>query len=272
MKFMPAIFLNHGGGPLPLLGDTNHNALVKYISKCASQFAKPQGILIASAHWEESSVTFVGADNPGLLYDYFGFPPESYKIQYPAKNSQSLIAAARQLLNKAGIPSVVDKKRAYDHGVFVPLKLMFPEADVPVVQISLPSSRNPVFAYNMGKALRSLREQAILLIGSGLSFHNLGAFLDNDPIKSTASTAFDKALQAIMTSSSAEDREKGLKYWESLPHARYCHPNEDHLIPLIFIAGAAMDTEVCRIPYEDVLMGAKISGFMFNGPDLGQEL
>ena len=256
---MPSIFLNHGGGPLPLLGDQNHRALVKYLSKVANDFPKPQAILIASAHWETSVTSFVGSETPPLLYDYYGFPKESYSISYPARNALHEVEDARRLLERAGISSKIEN-RGYDHGVFVPLKLVYPEADIPVVEMSLPSTRDPSLVMKLGEALRPLREKGILLIGSGLSFHNLQAFFSEDVSKKSRSTAFDQALKEGMTSA---DRIPMLKSWESLPHARYCHPNEDHLMPLLFVAGSAFSEEPCRIVYEDVLMGAKISGFAF---------
>jgi len=268
MKFMPAIFVNHGGGPLPLLGDPSHANLVKYLMASTKAIPTPRAILVASAHWETPVTTFVGPDDPGLLYDYYGFPPESYQIEYPARNSPEVLKKARELLDKAGIPSKVEK-RAYDHGVFVPLKLMYPLANIPVVQISLPSSRSPSFVLELGKALRPLREDGVLLIGSGLSFHNLPAFFSDDPAKTSRSTAFDRALKEVMKS---QDRNAKLKFWESLPHARYCHPNEDHLMPLLSIAGATDPQEPCNIVYEDTLMGAKVSGFSFHGPSPKDEL
>ena len=259
MKFMPAIFVNHGGGPLPLLGDPGHVKLAKYLSSSAKSFPNPIAILIASAHWETPVTSFVGSNDPGLLYDYYGFPRESYEISYPIRNSLEILKKAQQMLEQAGIPSKVDS-RPYDHGVFVPLKLMYPSASVPVIQISLPSSRNPAFVIQLGQALRPLREQGVLLIGSGMSFHNLPAFFSDEDGKASRSQAFDRALQDAMKS---QDRLSKLKFWESFPHARYCHPNEDHLMPLLFVAGAAYPDEACNVVYEDTLMGAKITGFAF---------
>ena len=259
MKVMDAIFLNHGGGPLPLMGDASHRKLIEYLSKAASKIPKPDAILIASAHWEESMTTFLGASQPGPLYDYYGFPPECYKIDYAARNSQPIIDAARKLLTGASITSRIDQKRSHDHGVFVPLKLMYPDAGIPVVQISLPSNRDPGFVYELGKALAPLREQGVLILGSGLSYHNLPSFFQSDEGKKSKAAAFDKALQGAMLS---DDRKTKLAAWESFPHARFCHPTEDHLMPLVFVAGAG-EGDACSIPYEDTLMGAKVSGFSF---------
>jgi aromatic ring-opening dioxygenase catalytic subunit (LigB family) len=196
-----------------------------------------------------------------LLYDYYGFPPASYDIKYPARNNTELVNKARELLKGQGFSSKIDMKRAFDHGVFVPLKLMFPNADIPVVQISLPRSRDPQVAYQMGLALKPLRDEGVLIIGSGLSFHNLEAFFSSDRSKLSRSQRFDTGLQEIMGDSI--DRQRRLVAWEQLPEARYCHPAEDHLIPLIFTAGVG-DGDACRVDFEDTLMGAKITGFRFS--------
>ena len=237
LKIMSAIFLNHGGGPLPLLGDPAHAKLIKYLSKAASSCPRPKAILIASAHWEEPVTTFIGSEDPGLLYDYNGFTPESYEIKYPARNSLAVVKSATALLERAGIQSRVDSKRKYDHGVFVPLKLMFPEANIPVVQMSLPASRDPAFVYRLGEVLAPLRKEGVLILGSGLSFHNLSGFFSSDSVKRPKSTAFDSAVKEAMLSGS---RKEQLINWRSFPH-------------------------------EDTLMGAKISGFAFHST-LEQEL
>ena len=259
-KLMPAIFVNHGGGPLPLLRDPAHVNLTSYLSKSVKKFPRPKAILVASAHWETDVTTFVGAEAPGLLYDYYGFPPESYEIDYPARNSIPVLESARKLLDSAGIKSRVDPKRQYDHGVFVPLKLMYPDADIPVVQVSLPRNRDPSLVYNIGKALAPLRNDGVMLLGSGLSFHNLESFFNSDSSKLSRSKQFDDALKDAMNS--VTERHQKLIEWSKFPQARYCHPAEDHLMPLLFIAGAA-EGEACEIPYEDNLMGVKITGFQF---------
>lgn len=257
-KRFPAVFLNHGGGPLPLLDDAAHRNLVKHLRSLPQRFPKPEVILLASAHWETPDITFVGGEDPGLLYDYYGFPPESYEVKYPCKNSLSLVEKARKLLSTAGLKSSVDPKRRYDHGVFVPLKLMYPEANIPVVQLSLPVSRDPALVYRIGQALSPLRSEGVLFIGSGLSFHNLPSFFSSDRSKLSRSREFDDALKSAMTSE--DSRKQKLVGWSNFPQARFCHPQEDHLMPLLFVAGAG-DGETCTIIYEDELMGAKISGF-----------
>jgi 4,5-DOPA dioxygenase extradiol len=258
---MAAIFVNHGGGPLPLLNDGSHKSLIRHLNTVSSAFPRPKAILVASAHWEESIPTFVAAADPGLLYDYYGFPQESYEISYPARNPTDLVRLARKLLASVNIKSNVDYTRKYDHGVFVPLKLMYPKADIPVMQVSLPSSRDPAYVYSLGKALAPLRKEGVLILGSGLSYHNLPSFFSSSKEKTDRSIAFDKDLQEAML---YPNRRELLLNWDRFSFARFCHPNEDHLMPLIFVAGAA-DGERCKLVYEDTLMGAKISGFQF-GP------
>lgn len=260
---IPSIFVNHGGGPLPLLGDSLHENLVKHLAAIGKTITKPRVILLASAHWETKEPTFLSSSDPGLLYDYYAFPAESYRIQYPAKNSLQVVERARRLLEAGGLKTQVEPKRGYDHGVFVPLKLMYPDADIPVVQVSLPISRDPNLIYRMGHLLAPLRSEGVLILGSGLSYHNLQSFFSSDSSKSSRSRQFDTALQSACLSN--ENRRGSLCEWENFPHARYCHPTEDHLMPLIFAAGAA-DCEPCRVIYEDELMGAKISGFQFGRP------
>ncbi|TEB17645.1 oxidoreductase [Perkinsus sp. BL_2016] len=257
---LPSIFLNHGGGPLPLLGDSLHMNLVKHLTGISGTITKPRVILLASAHWETKEPTFVSSSEPGLLYDYYGFSAESYRIQYPAKNSLQVVERARSLLEAGGLKTHVAPKRGYDHGVFVPLKLMYPDAGIPVVQVSLPISRDPILVYRMGQLLSPLRGEGVLILGSGLSYHNLQSFFSVDSSKSSRSKQFDTALKSACLSK--ENRQGSLCEWENFPHARYCHPTEEHLMPLLFVAGAA-DREPCRVIYEDELMGAKISGFQF---------
>ena len=264
---LPTLFINHGGGPLPLLGDSSHATLIRHLKSITSTFPKPKAVLVASAHWEESVPTFIGSPQPSLLYDYYGFPPESYAIEYPAKNPVDLVETAKRLLISRGLTSRVDLKRNYDHGVFVPLKLMYPDADIPVMQVSLLSSRNSEQVYSLGKALAPLRKEGVLILGSGLSYHNLPSFFTASKEKTERSLAFDTQLKEALLS---PNRKALLRDWDKFAFARYCHPSEDHLMPLIFVAGAG-EGEECHIVYEDTLMGAKISGFRF-GPSYDENI
>jgi len=207
---------------------------------------------LASAHWETPEPTCVGSEDPGLLFDYYGFPPESYEVKYPGRNSQSFLENAHQLLTIRGLNPKVDMKRPYDHGVFVPLKLMYPAADIAVVQLSLPISRDPALVYRMGQAVSSLRGKEVLILGSGLSVRNLSSFFSFDRSKLSRSKQFHDALKEAMVST--ESRQTNLAGWSNFPQARFCHPQEDHLMPLIFVSGAG-HMESCEIIDEDELMG-----------------
>jgi aromatic ring-opening dioxygenase catalytic subunit (LigB family) len=169
-------YLSHGGGPLPILGDASHKAMVDFMLQLPSQLRKPDAILVISAHWEESTATLLGAQTPPMFYDYYGFPDEAYEITYPAPGSPELANRIAGLLNKNDIPARIDPQRGFDHGLFIPLKLMYPHADIPSLQLSLLRGLNPAAHVALGKALRELMHENILVVGSGFSFHNMRAF------------------------------------------------------------------------------------------------
>ncbi|MFC7158646.1 DODA-type extradiol aromatic ring-opening family dioxygenase [Pseudidiomarina halophila] len=177
------LFVSHGGGPLPLLGDTQHQELVEQLQGIVPRVQKPQAILVISAHWEAATPTVTTAKHPGLLYDYFGFPPESYKIQYPAQGHPEFAHHVLETLAEHNIPAASDDQRRLDHGVFVPLKLMYPEADIPVVQVSLKHNLDPQQHIELGKALAAITHENLLILGSGFSFHNMRAFFQPRMLK-----------------------------------------------------------------------------------------
>ena len=170
------IYFSHGGGPLPLLGDKGHLAMIEFMQKLPSQINKPEAILVISAHWEEPVATVLGSPDPVMYYDYYGFPDETYQIKYPAPGYPLLAERITGLLNQNGIKTQIDFQRGFDHGLFIPLKLMYPEADIPAIQLSLIRGLNPTAHIQIGQALRKLLTENILVIGSGFSFHNMSAF------------------------------------------------------------------------------------------------
>ena len=191
----PVLFIPHGGGPMPLLGDKSHEKLISFLKKIPADLGKPQAIILISAHWEESVPTITSGSAPKLIYDYSGFPEESYHIHYPAPGSPELAEKGFQLFKKNGIDAKLDNKRGFDHGMFVPLKLMYPAADIPCIQISLVKSLDPKIHLQMGRALANLRDENILFIGSGFSFHNLREFFTPQPNGIDAkNAAFEKWL------------------------------------------------------------------------------
>ena len=170
------LYISHGGGPLPLLEDRLHTHLCSFLAEIPSKLPKPKAIVVISAHWEEKEATITANESPSLLYDYYGFPQDAYKLTYPAKGNPPLAAHISQLLGKCSLSS----SRGFDHGVFVPLSLMYPEANIPVIQISLLSSLDSSEHYEYGRKLRSLMQEDILIIGSGFSFHNMQQFWKDD--------------------------------------------------------------------------------------------
>lgn len=237
-----ALFLSHGGGPLPLLGDAGHKEMVSCLHNIASFIPMPDAFVVVSAHWEESLPTITAGTAPPLIYDYFGFPEESYDIRYLCAGEPSIARKIHKLLNDSGIRSELDEARGFDHGLFVPLKIMIPDASIPCVQLSLVSSLDPFEHIKMGRALRTLSLENILLIGSGFSFHNLKAFSQPEThMSSESNQSFETWLQKTCcnTDYSEEERAQMLVGWADAPGARFCHPREEHLLPLHVCYGAA---------------------------------
>lgn len=221
--------------------------------------AKPKAMLVISAHWEEPDVTVNTASNPPLLYDYYGFPSETYRIEYAAPGHPNLAKQVQELLKTSGIGSRSDSERGFDHGVFVPLKLVYPDADIPIVQVSLKNGLNPTTHLAIGKALAPLRSEGVLIVGSGMSYHNLRRFNDSG---ASDSIAFDDWLNEAVCTVDPLERNKRLITWDSAPAARSAHPREEHLIPLMVAAGAA-ETDAGKRIYSERVMGMAISGFQF---------
>ncbi len=260
---MPVVFVPHGGGPMPLLGDASHRELTAFMQSLAQDLPTPKAILVISAHWEESIAHVSSAANPPMLFDYYGFPPESYEFRYPAPGHPPLAEAIAQLLHANNIPVTLDSQRGYDHGTFVPLLLSYPRADIPVVQLSLLASLDPAAHIALGNAIAPLREQGVLIIGSGMSFHNMRAFFSPSPTVKTKSDNFDQWLLETLTGDALDysQRAERLKNWASAPDARFCHPREEHLLPLHVCFGAAKASLSAQHNFGGYLLGTRVSGF-----------
>ncbi|MFT3924032.1 MAG: class III extradiol ring-cleavage dioxygenase [Myxococcales bacterium] len=262
---MPVVYLPHGGGPWPFvnLGFPQHelDSLSGYL-RSLSRLPKsaPKALLVISAHWEERVPSVTTSAAPPMLYDYYGFPPESYSVQWPAPGAPALAGEVRKLLEGAGFATAADEKRGYDHGTFVPLKLAYPDADVPTVQLSLKAGLDPAEHLAMGRALAPLRDQGVFIVGSGMSFHNMGAFRDPRGARPHAE-AFDRWLQETGTAPEAQRNER-LVAWASAPSARMAHPREEHLLPMMVIAGAA-GSDQGSVPYSGELFGLPFSAYHF---------
>jgi aromatic ring-opening dioxygenase catalytic subunit (LigB family) len=258
----PVLYIPHGGGPLPLLGDKGHKHLISFLREIAPDLGNPAAILIISAHWEEAQPTLTSRAAPALIYDYSGFPPEAYQIEYPAPGDPQLAERIHQLLTASGISAKLDDKRGFDHGLYVPLKIMYPEATIPCVQLSLLQSLDPAEHIRLGKALVALREENILIVGSGFSFHNMEAFSFDNTVKAdTGNIWFDQWLVDTCAGPDLTpgEREKRLVEWEKVPHARYCHPREEHLLPLHVCYGIA-GTEA-GVVFNELILGKKATAF-----------
>jgi aromatic ring-opening dioxygenase catalytic subunit (LigB family) len=259
---MPVVYIPHGGGPLPLLGDPAHASLSEYL-RSLGQLPKPAVILLISAHWEARSAQFTAAAQPDLIFDYSGFPAQSYQYRYPAPGAPEQVQAWLQRLNNMNIPAEAAPTRGWDHGCFVPLLLSHPQADIPVVQLSLIQGLNPAAHIALGAALAPLRLEGVLIIGSGLSFHNMAAFFNPSISARQHSEAFDNWLYDSLCNASLNHSAQCARLidWQQAPSARFCHPREEHLLPLHVCLGAALESPRAERSYADYLMGVKVSGF-----------
>ena len=263
---LPTLFIPHGGGPCffmePAWGlpkDAWDGMAAYRRDLPAALGVKPKALLVVSGHWEAERPTVNTAAAPALLYDYYGFPEHTYRLAWPAPGAPELAAQVRALLAGAGLESDADDRRGLDHGVFVPLKVAFPEADIPVVQLSLQQGLDPATHLAIGRALAPLREQGVLIVGSGMSYHNLREFFTSRG--GEAAEAFDAWLTDAVTADPAE-REQRLTQWADAPGARQSHPEPEHLLPLMVAAGAAGADAGART-YADHVAGKALSGFQF---------
>ncbi len=258
----PTFFLSHGGGPWPWLRnemsfmDGLHQSLLKVVKSLPE---KPKAILIISGHWEEENFKIMSSAKPSMIYDYFGFPDFTYKISYPAPGHPHMAEKIQGLLKENNIASELDPNRGFDHGVYSLLYPMFPEADIPIVQVSMKKTFDSLEHFNLGKALKSLRSEGVLIIGSGNIFHNLRAMRNSKK----ESAEFDTWIRNVVTDSDLEKRNKNILNWESAPFARFCQPVEDHLVPLFFAMGAASEDKGQLIYGEPLMNIVSVSSYRF---------
>jgi aromatic ring-opening dioxygenase catalytic subunit (LigB family) len=272
----PTIFLPHGGGPCFFMNWTwgpadTWNRTQHFLEGLAATLPEPpKAILVVSGHWEESVFTASSAERPQLIYDYSGFPDDTYRLTWPAPGAPELARRVADLLTQAGLPATTSSSRGFDHGVFVPLKVVFPEAKIPAVSLSLayPASADahrvgsfdPSLHLAAGRALAPLRDEGVLIVGSGMSFHNLRAY--QQPQTLPRARQFDQWLTAAIESP-ASIRDAQLQNWRDAPFAEFAHPREEHLIPLMVAAGAGGEAPGRRI-FTDEPMDAAISAYRFD--------
>ena len=260
---LPTFFLSHGGGPWPWMDGDYRRAHAQLEASLqalpATLPARPRAILMISGHWEADAFTVTTSPAPGMLYDYGGFPAHTYEVQYPAPGDPALAERVVALIQAAGLPAARDAQRGFDHGAFCTLVPMYPEADVPVVQLSLMHGLDPAAHLALGRALSVLRDEGVLILGSGFSFHNLRLY---GPAGREPSAQFDAWLQSALAST--DDRTASLLAWEQAPSARLAHPREEHLLPLMVAAGAAEgDAASCNYHETGFLGGVTASSFRF---------
>lgn len=262
---LPTYFISHGGGPWPYMEDmrSRMQQLEESLRVMPARLSqRPAAVLMVSGHWERDSVGVMSAAQPGMEYDYHGFPEHTYHIRYPAPGAPQLAGRVASLLGAAGFAAALDPDKGFDHGAFSPMAVMYPAADMPLVELSLKTGLDPAEHLAIGRALRPLRDEGVLIVGSGLSYHNLrlmGAAA-REPSK-----AFDDWLQQTLIGSSAAQRRQRLLEWERAPFARAAHPRAEHLLPLMVAVGAA-ETGTASCPYheENVFGGAVVSSFRFD--------
>jgi aromatic ring-opening dioxygenase catalytic subunit (LigB family) len=262
---LPTYFISHGGGPWPWMKEQMggvYDRLEAALARMPADIGRtPRAVLMLSAHWEEPRFTVQSHPNPPMLYDYGGFPDFTYRIQYPAQGAPDVAVRVRELLAAAGIESAEDAARGFDHGMFAPMAVIYPKADVPVLQLSLKRGLAPAEHLALGRALAPLRDEDVLVVGSGLSYHNLRAF---GPAARAPSAAFDAWLESTLSMSDAAARSATLADWERAPAARLAHPREEHLLPLMVALGAAGQEVATRVYHEsDFFGGITVSSYRF---------
>ena len=263
---MPSVYIPHGGGPAFFMTGPMADTFVtmrEFLAGLDSLLpATPSALLVVTAHWEEPVTTITAGDSPPLIFDYYGFPDETYALTYPAPASPGLARRAADLLEGAGIAQRLDEHHGWDHGVFIPLMVMYPDADIPVVAVSLRSDLDAAAQVAVGRALAPLRDDGVLIVGSGMSFHNLRRFMADSADGIADSIEFDRWLTESL-GRPADDRARALSAWAGAPGARSSHPREEHLLPLMVASGAGGDAPARKV-YADTVGGHPVSGWLFD--------
>lgn len=265
MTKQPVFFLSHGGGPWPWLDGPFREgfALLEASLQAIPAMlpARPRAVLVISGHWEEPGFTVSTARQPGMVYDYYGFPEHTYHISYPAPGSPEVAHRVIELAEQAGIPVTADPSRGFDHGTFSMLQPIYPEAEVPVVSLAMRADYDVDAHLALGSALAPLREEGVVIVGSGFTWHDLRRF---DASARAPSAAFDGWLRHALTEVPPAERERLMRDWEQAPSARDAHPREDHLIPLMVAVGAAQgDRGSCIYAQDDLRGGITASSYRF---------
>ena len=266
---LPTYFVSHGGGPWPYMTGEFRDSMAQLEQSLLDMRAElgnaPKAVLVISGHWEERGFAVSSGKKPGMVYDYHGFPDDLYRIRYGAPGSPELARRVQELLRANGIDARSDPTRGFDHGTFSLMRPLYPEEDMPLVQLSLDAGLDPALHLAAGQALAPLRDEGVLIIGSGLSFHNLRVMRGTSGYE--PSRQFDAWLQRTLVQASSDERAERLIHWEEAPAARIAHPREDHLLPLMAVVGAAWDEPgVATYHQIDFFGGLTTSSFRFGVP------
>ena len=262
---LPTYFISHGGGPWPWMKHEQPGVFDKLeqsiVGVREELGERPRAVLVVTGHWEERGFAVSSAGRPGMVYDYYGFPAYTYRIQYPAPGAPELAERVLALLQDGHVPARLDPERGYDHGTFTVMQPLYPEADVPVLQMSIDRSFDPELHLEAGRLLAPLRSEGVAIVGSGLSYHNLRQM---DARGQIPSGGFDAWLQETLVGTTGRERTRRLEHWSEAPYARAAHPREDHLIPLMVAVGAAEDEPgACIYHQDDLLRYTTASSFRF---------
>lgn len=263
---LPTLFVPHGGGPCFFMdpdggpSDPMWLPMEAYLAGLiASLPERPKAILLVSGHWEEDAITLHTGEWPGLLYDYHGFPDHTYHLRWDAPGAPDVAHRAASLLHAAGFETREENARGWDHGVFIPMKVAVPDADIPLVQMSLRADLDPADHIAIGRAIMPLRDEGVLIVGSGMSFHNLRV---RGAPALAPSAEWDAALTDAVTDPDPKRRAERVADWATLPHAKFAHPREEHLLPLMVALGAGGDGPAVHDHASEVL-GWAVSGYRF---------
>ena len=235
---VPALYVSHGAPLFAVDAGETGPALTRWGQGLRAQFPALRGVVIMSPHWMARTPQVMTSAQPATWHDFGGFPPALYQLQYPAPGAPALAQEVLALLQAAGVAAQGDAGRPFDHGAWVPLMHLFPEADLPVVQVALPVGAGPAEVYALGAALRGLRSQGVLVMGSGSMTHNLAEFFGGAREPAPYVIAFSRWIESALERG---DMQALLNYRSLAPHAERAHPTEDHFLPLFFALGAAGD-------------------------------
>ena len=229
----PALFVSHGSPTLPL----ERGEAVDFLRQLGRSLGRPEAILAVSAHWDTARPAVSSVEEPETIYDFYGFPEELYRLRYPAPGAPGMAKRAASLLADAGMQPQVDPQRGLDHGAWTSLMLMYPQADIPVTQLSIQSRLGPAHHVRLGEALRPLREEGVLIFASGGATHNLRELRHQrgNPEPQPWVVEFNEWLAGAVLSQRTDDL---VNYRERAPHAVRNHPTDEHLIPLFVALGA----------------------------------